>query len=90
MVQTTGAGQLEDELEQKIKDVMKAVFEISVGEIDEESSIDNIDLWDSMGHMKLLVALEQDFGIKFDIDELIEMVDYSKIKEIIEDKTKST
>ena len=90
MVQTTGAGQLEDELEQKIKDVMKAVFEISVGEIDEESSIDNIGLWDSVGHIKLILSLEKDFGIQFNGGEVIEMVKYSKIKEIIEDKTKST
>ena len=82
--------QLEDELEKKIEDVMKAVFEISVGEIDEESSIDNIDLWDSMGHIKLILSLEKDFGIQFNGGEVIEMVKYSKIKEIIEDKTKST
>jgi acyl carrier protein len=82
--------QLEDELERKIKDVMKAVFEISVDKIDEESSIDNIDLWDSMGHIKLIFSLEKDFGIQFNGGEVIEMVKYSKIKEIIEDKTKST
>jgi acyl carrier protein len=82
--------QLEDELERKIKDVMKAVFEISVDKIDEESSIDNIDLWDSMGHIKLILSLEKDFGIQFNGGEVIEMVKYSKIKEIIEDKTKST
>ena len=82
--------QLEDELEQKIKDVMGAVFEISVDKIDEESSIDNIDLWDSMGHIKLILSLEKDFGIQFNGGEVIEMVKYSKIKEIIEDKTKST
>ena len=81
---------MEDELERKIKDVMKAVFEISVDKIDEESSIDNIDLWDSMGHIKLIFSLEKDFGIQFNGGEVIEMVKYSKIKEIIEDKTKST
>ena len=79
-----------DELEQKIKDAMKTVFEISVDKIDEESSIDNIDLWDSMGHIKLIFSLEKDFGIQFNGGEVIEMVKYSKIKEIIEDKTKST
>ena len=82
--------QLEDELEQKIKDAMKTVFEISVDKIDAESSIDNIDLWDSMGHIKLILSLEKDFGIQFNGGEVIEMVKYSKIKEIIEDKTKST
>ena len=82
--------QLEDELEQKIKDAMKTVFEISVDKIDEESSIDNIGLWDSVGHIKLILSLEKDFGIQFNGGEVIEMVKYSKIKEIIEDKTKST
>ena len=89
MVLTTGAGQLEDELEQKIKDVMKAVFEISVGEIDEESSIDNIDLWDSMGHIKLILSIEKDFGMQFNVDEVVEMTNYKRIREIIQDKNKS-
>ena len=80
--------QLEDELEQKIKDAMKTVFEISVDKINEESSVDNIDLWDSVGHIKLIISLENDFGIQFNGGEVVEMVKYSKIKEIIEDKTK--
>ena len=80
--------QLEDELEQKIKDAMKTVFEISVDKINEESSVDNIDLWDSMGHIKLIISLENDFGIQFNGGEVVEMVKYSKIKEIIEGKTK--
>ena len=80
---------MEDELEQKIKDVMKAVFEISVGEIDEESSIDNIDLWDSMGHIKLILSIEKDFGMQFTADEVVEMTNYKRIREIIQDKNKS-
>jgi len=43
-----------------------------------------------MGHIKLILSLEKDFGIQFNGGEVIEMVKYSKIKEIIEDKTKST
>ena len=81
--------QLEDELEQKIKDVMKTVLEISVGEIDEESSIDNIDLWDSMGHIKVILAIEKDFGMQFNADEVVEMTSYKRIREIIQDKNKS-
>ena len=89
MVQTTGAGQLEDELEQKIKDSMKTVFEISAGEINEESSIDNMDLWDSMGHIKLILSIEKDFGMQFNVDEVVEMTNYKRIREIIQDKNKS-
>ena len=81
--------QLEDELEQKIKNVMKAIFEISVGEIDEESSIDNIDLWDSMGHIKLILSIEKDFGMQFNVDDVVEMTSYKRIREIIQDKNKS-
>jgi len=81
---------MENELEKRIKGIMKTVFEISEDGNNKEYSMDNIDLWDSMGHMKLLVALEEDFGMQFNIDEVMEMVKYSRIKEIIEDKTKST
>ena len=82
--------QMENELEKRIRGIIREVFEISEDETNEEYSMDNVDLWDSMGHMKLLVALEEDFGMQFNIDEVMEMVKYSRIKEIIEDKTKST
>ena len=70
-------------MENRMKDVMAAVFEMPVDEITDESSPDNINSWDSLRHMNLIVALEEEFGIEFEDDEIIEMLNYALIKLIV-------
>jgi acyl carrier protein len=67
-------------MENRIKNVLSAVFEISVDEITDESSPDNIESWDSLKHMNLIVALEEEFNIGFEDCEILEMMNYSLIK----------
>ena len=80
---------MENELEKRIKGIMKTVFEISEDGNNKEYSMDNIDLWDSMGHIKLILSIEKDFGMQFNVDEVVEMTSYKRIREIIQDKNKS-
>jgi len=70
-------------MENKIKKVMSAVFDMPVEEINNESSPDTIESWDSLKHMNLVVALEEEFEIEFTLEQIIEMVNYSLIKIII-------
>ena len=70
---------MEDRMEDRIKDVMAAVFEISVDEIKVGSSPHSVKLWDSMNHMKLVVALEEEFDIRFEDDEIPSLVSFNII-----------
>ena len=65
---------------------MAAVFEIPVDEITDESSPDNIESWDSLKHMNLILALEEEFRIGFSDDEIVEMMNYALIKLIMSKK----
>ena len=73
-------------MENRIKKVMSAVFEIPVEEINNESSPDTIESWDSLKHMQLVVALEEEFEIKFEDDEIVELLNYLLIFNIIKGK----
>jgi acyl carrier protein len=73
-------------MKEKIKSVMAAVFELPVDQIDDDASPDNIESWDSLKHMNLVVALEEEFDIKFDYNEITEMLNLKLIQRIIEDK----
>ena len=73
-------------MEDRIKNVMAAIFEISVDEINDESSPDNVKSWDSLRHMNLVVALEEEFGKTFTDDEIVEMMNYNLIKMILSQK----
>jgi acyl carrier protein len=70
-------------MEQKIKNVMSAVFEIPVNRIKENSSPDTIESWDSLKHMNLVVALEEEFEIEFIDDEINEMMNFVLIKSVL-------
>ena len=53
------------------------------GSITRETTPDDVEKWDSLGHMNLVAGLEEEFGIQFEIDDVMEMIDVSKILEIL-------
>ena len=74
---------MEYKLEDRIKNVMSAVFEIPTEEIDNESSPDTIESWDSLKHMNMIAAMEEEFETEFTEDEILEMMNYALIKSIL-------
>jgi acyl carrier protein len=73
-------------MDDRIKKVMASVFGTEIAQIDESMSTDTLEVWDSLQHMTLIVALEEEFGIEFNNEEIVEMVSYPLIKTIIEEK----
>lgn len=43
----------------------------------------SVELWDSVGHMTLVAALEDAFDIMLDTDDIIDLSSYEKGKEIL-------
>ena len=72
----------------KIKQVMSAVFEIPVESIADDASSDNIENWDSLRHLNLILALEEEFGISIPDEEVGNFVNYKLIKLVINDLLK--
>ena len=73
-------------VQDRIKNVMSAVFELPVNQITDDSSPDTIGSWDSLKHMNLVVALEEEFEIEFTDDEIMESMNFSLIQLIIDGK----
>lgn len=42
-----------------------------------------VELWDSVGHMTLVAAIEDTFDIMLDTDDIIDLSSYEKGKEIL-------
>lgn len=68
---------------ERIKKTMSIVFEIPVEEISEESTVHSISKWDSLNHMKLVIALEDEFKIKFDQEEMLTLINFKIISATI-------
>ena len=72
-------------MEQKLKQIMANIFETEEDEITDESSMDNIEKWDSLKHINLIIAIEEQFGISIDEEEMVEMTSFTEIKRILRD-----
>jgi len=75
-------------VEDQVKQVMADVLNIDMDSIDGSTSKDNTDSWDSLSHINMIVALEQEFQVSFDVSEIESMLSYSDIVETLGRKLK--
>tara|TARA_B100001250_G_C19561740_1_gene683622 strand:- start:365 stop:616 length:252 start_codon:yes stop_codon:yes gene_type:complete len=75
-------------MEKKIKKVFSDVFAVQSTKINNNTSFDNFEPWDSLKHTNLIIALEETFNIKFSSSEIIEMLNFKIIKSTIDKKRK--
>jgi acyl carrier protein len=57
-------------LDERICRIASDVLGVSVDELTRESSPDTVVTWDSVAHLSLVLAVEQELGIQIDYDEL--------------------
>jgi acyl carrier protein len=57
----------------KLQEIMATALELPTGAIRENSTMDEIEEWDSLGHVHIMVALEQAFDLYMDVDDFAEL-----------------
>ena len=67
---------------EKYNNAFMETFEIKEDKLD-GLNYQDIEAWDSVGHMGLIAALEEAFDIMMDADDIIEFSSYEKGKEIL-------
>jgi len=58
-----------EEVYSKLNEVFQDVFDDEDIEINDETTASDVDGWDSLEHINLIVAVERCFGIKFTMGE---------------------
>jgi acyl carrier protein len=76
-------------MNEKIKQVMARAFEVPEKKINDSSSQDNIETWDSLHHIKMIVFLEREFDIIIPDDKVGNMINYKLIELVVNECTKS-
>lgn len=71
--------------EQKLKEVLSRIFNVDLGVITDDASPDTIENWDSLRHMNLVLALEEEFGVEFTDDQVVEILSYKLIKIVLKE-----
>ncbi|ABB73591.1 acyl carrier protein [Nitrosospira multiformis ATCC 25196] len=61
------------DIENRTRDVMAKVLQIAPQDISPDISRKNLPAWDSLKHMNLILALEEEFGIEFSDKEIADL-----------------
>jgi len=67
-------------MSKKLYEIMSKVFDMDASEINDESSPENIERWDSFHGLALVDALEIEYGIQFTISEITDVKNTLDIK----------
>jgi acyl carrier protein len=59
---------------ERVYRVISQVMGVALSEVDGNSSPDSVETWDSLRHMNLVMALEEEFGIQFSEQQIVEML----------------
>ena len=62
--------------------VLRAVSQImgvSTATLTDASSPDSVEAWDSLRHMNLVLALEEEFGVKFSDEQIMTMSNIDRL-----------
>lgn len=67
-----------------LKKVIGNVFNMDPNIVAEDASIDTVSNWDSLGHLNLVLALEERFNVTLTEEETVEILNYNLIRMVLE------
>lgn len=70
----------------EVRKVLASTFEIPIEQVHGDCSNQTIERWDSIGHINLMMALEQHFGLRFTTEEIMQMSTLAAICAVLEGK----
>lgn len=76
-----------EEIKEKTNSIFHKVFSDNTIQIHNEMSAKDVERWDSLTHLSLVSAVEEAFGIKFKLKELIGMKNVGDLLRLIEAKS---
>ena len=72
-----------EEIDNALDEVFQEVFDDEEIHVNESTTADDIEDWDSLEHINLVVAVENKFGIKFNMNEVTTMKNVGEMVDII-------
>lgn len=75
-----------EEIFENLNEVFRDVFDDEDIVVTDSTTADDIDDWDSLEHINLIVATEKKFGIKFTMSEVTGMKNVGEMASIIEER----
>jgi len=74
--------------EDTLKDVMATVLGIAADSINDDTSMDTVEAWDSIKHMNLVLAIEEEFGVSIPDEDAANITSYPLIRLVLNEQMK--
>ena len=72
---------------EKIEVLLAEVLQIPAATITDDLAMTDLDIWDSLKHMELIMTLEQSLGLQLSFDEIVRMRSVGEIKRVLKART---
>ncbi len=73
-------------IDERLEDVFRTVFNDDDVTLSDDTTAADIDGWDSVAHINLMMTIEQTFGIQFIGNELAELTNIGQLKHCLAKK----
>ena len=77
----------DEELYEQLNEVFRDVFDDEEITVTATTTAKDIEDWDSLEHINLINAVEQKFGVKFSIGQIVEMKNVGDLARLVREKT---
>lgn len=75
-----------DELRERLQEIFVDVFDDENITITDETCAEDIEGWDSLAHISILAAVQDEFKVSFDMDEIVAMKNVGEMIDAIRKK----
>ncbi len=70
----------------RIRGIFSDIFQVPLEEVTAQSSPDTIPNWDSLQHLNLVLALEQEFHTQFTPEEIEQLLSVELVAALLDEK----
>lgn len=75
-------------MEEQILKIIAKILEVDINEVELDTAIGDLPEWDSLHHLQIITALENEYKIKFSQSDLFEIEDISDLISLIKEAQK--
>jgi acyl carrier protein len=70
-------------LEEQICGIVASTFGLSPQQVGADASTQTLAAWTSLGHLRLMANIQQEFGLRLSMDDMIEMTSIEAIERVL-------
>jgi len=68
----------------QLNEIVADIFDLEPKNVSEDLTPEDVDLWDSLNHLKLITAVEQAYGVQFTMAEIQAVDSIAKLRALVE------